>query len=971
MDSMLALVLSLMSLGSTTTADAPGFSVPKGFQTFQLADGSLAPDIHCLTLDPTGRVVVSGRGYVRLLLDDNADGKADRFLEFTGAPKDGAMGLLWDKDDLYCVGDGGLLVWRNANGKGRLSNPEMLFRCRTGSEHLAHAVRRGPDGYFYLLVGDQTGITKSQISADVRSPVRDPVGGCVLRFSPDFKTREIVADGLRNAYGMDFNLDGELFTYDSDNERCVSLPWYEGTRLLHLAPGSHHGWRNPTFGSTWRMPSHFLDTTPALLDLGRGSPTGVICYRGLRFPEKYHGCLFLLDWTFGRIYHAQLTKKGSSYSAKSEIFLQSVGDDGFAPVAAAVDRAGDLFVAIGGRGTRGAVYCIRYPGEGKPAGKVVEPVRSLEWKENAVKDATHEDWHTRRRALELIWRHRERVNDADLIPILRDNAGLEDRLLRQATARLFATLSEPSQKRLLSELTHTRQRRTLTLGQLYAGSKVDLSTFATDELDIEAVRLIQLSLGGLGSPSLKNTAFEGYTSRIKGATLPTATVTALRKALFKAKGVLFEEIARTLAMVEDDDSAVYDRLCDAIDEKSHPGKDVHTLIALSCLRADLTESRTEKIASALLSVDKKCQALGLQRDRNWPQRIAEIHRKLAGRDAKLDAVIVAHREFGRPEHVLFCRRSGFDRKKAGEIFLKRANGDGEYAWNAELITLIGELPASRALPALRPLWGEKGLDEAILRVLGREPEVVDRERFLTGLGSARVDTMSVALTALEKLPVDKTPAEAFALIKALKFLGAGKEEDKLRSRILTHLTSVTGEKLTNETAFTWLSKHHPKLAETIGDDGVDVAGWKKRLAKVAWDKGDVARGKIVFTKTSCATCHSGSAALGPDLQGITGRFSREDLMTAILQPSKDVSARYRTTQLVTAAGKVYQGIIVYEATDSVLMLTGPGESIRLANTQISERRLTTTSLMPTGLLDRVKDDEIADLFVYLKSLGGK
>ena len=64
------------------------------------------------------------------------------------------------------------------------------------------------------------------------SPIKDPVAGCMLRFPPDFKGCEIVADGFRNAYGFDFNSDGEWFTFDSDNERCVSLPWYEGHAAL-------------------------------------------------------------------------------------------------------------------------------------------------------------------------------------------------------------------------------------------------------------------------------------------------------------------------------------------------------------------------------------------------------------------------------------------------------------------------------------------------------------------------------------------------------------------------------------------------------------------------------------------------------------------------------------------------------------------------------------------------------------------
>src|SRR5205085_7782690 len=136
-------------------------------------------------------------------------------------------------------------------------------------------------------------------------------------------------------------------------------------------------------------------------------------------------------------------------------------------------------------------------------------------------------------------------------------------------------------------------------------------------------------------------------------------------------------------------------------------------------------------------------------------------------------------------------------------------------------------------------------------------------------------------------------------------------------------------------------------------------------------KGDAKKGQAVYTKASCASCHSGVAALGPDLRGAAGRFSRDDLFTAIVQPSKDVSARYRTTQLTTASGQVYQGIIVYEAVDSVLLQTGPATTVRLAHAQISERRLTATSLMPAGLLDRLSDGEISDLYMYLKSLGAR
>jgi putative heme-binding domain-containing protein len=101
---------------------------------------------------------------------------------------------------------------------------------------------------------------------------------------------------------------------------------------------------------------------------------------------------------------------------------------------------------------------------------------------------------------------------------------------------------------------------------------------------------------------------------------------------------------------------------------------------------------------------------------------------------------------------------------------------------------------------------------------------------------------------------------------------------------------------------------------------------------------------------------------------VAGRFSRDDLFTAILQPSKDVSPRYRTTQITTADGKTYQGLIIYQAVDSLILQTGPAAPIRITNRQIVDKRVTQTSLMPAGLIDKLTDREIADLYAYLKSL---
>src|SRR5262249_18296753 len=157
-------------------------------------------------------------------------------------------------------------------------------------------------------------ITKGH-ATEKTSPIKNPSGGAILRLKPDLSGGEIVADGFRNAYDFDFDANGELFSYDSDGERESALPWYLPTRLFHILPGGEQGWVTDSY----KRPDYFLDAAPVVASTGRGSPTGVICYRHTQFPEQYRGGLFLLDWTFGRVYAVPLVRKGGGYAPQQAV----------------------------------------------------------------------------------------------------------------------------------------------------------------------------------------------------------------------------------------------------------------------------------------------------------------------------------------------------------------------------------------------------------------------------------------------------------------------------------------------------------------------------------------------------------------------------------------------------------------------------------------------------------------------------
>src|SRR5438105_1038818 len=336
-----------------------GVSLAPGFRISVYAGPDLANDIYAMTLDAAGNVVVTSQGYIKKLHDNDADGRADTQTLF-GTTEKGGMGLCADGTDLYFSGDGGVFRFEDASQDGVADGPpERLFGIGAG-EHGGHAIRKGPDGWLYLIGGNDAGFGPQFISTP-RPPIRNIEAGALIRFSPQSGQTEPIAHGFRNPYDFDFNGFGDLFTYDSDVESDYFLPWYTPTRLYHIAYGGHHGWRLNGWRRSWNRPSYYLDTVDILSEIGRGSPTGVACYRHYQFPNRYRNGLFALDWTFGRIYFTPLLPSGSTYQASPELFMEPLGAQGMAPTDIVVTPDGALLVSIGGRKTRGAIYRIDYP----------------------------------------------------------------------------------------------------------------------------------------------------------------------------------------------------------------------------------------------------------------------------------------------------------------------------------------------------------------------------------------------------------------------------------------------------------------------------------------------------------------------------------------------------------------------------------------------------------------------------------
>ena len=361
----------------------PGFQVERLFTVPRETLGSWV----AIAFDHKGRIIASDQGDKGLCrITPPAPGSDQPTkVERLNVKITGAQGLLYAFDSLFVSVNGGpgsgFYRCRDTNGDDQFDEVVKLKEFRGGGEHGPHALRLSPDGKsIFVICGNHTlppfdpqetgkSGNSSRIPTnwgedhllprqwDANGHARGIMapGGWIARTDPEAKSWEVYSIGYRNPYDMDFNAEGELFAYDADMEWDIGSPWYRPTRVSHATSGSEFGWRS----GTGKWPASYVDSLPALVDIGPGSPVGVAFGYGTKFPAKYQRALYICDWTFGTMYAIHLEPDGSSYRGVKEEFLSrsplpltdvAVGPDGL------------LYFSTGGRGTQSELFRVRYAG---------------------------------------------------------------------------------------------------------------------------------------------------------------------------------------------------------------------------------------------------------------------------------------------------------------------------------------------------------------------------------------------------------------------------------------------------------------------------------------------------------------------------------------------------------------------------------------------------------------------------------
>ncbi len=164
----------------------------------------------------------------------------------------------------------------------------------------------------------------------------------------------------------------------------------------------------------------------------------------------------------------------------------------------------------------------------------------------------------------------------------------------------------------------------------------------------------------------------------------------------------------------------------------------------------------------------------------------------------------------------------------------------------------------------------------------------------------------------------------------------------------------------------------PLLAQSLEDDLKQLP--LAALAKSAKTEGDAARGAVVFFQQhmACVKCHAigneNQKGLGPDLTTLGKQVSDEALVEAVLHPSKTIRPGFEAVTINKADGQTISALLVKRSKEKIVVrdIARGGEEVTIAESDIEEFKLNSTSIMPAGQVNQLHSrQQFYDLIRYL------
>lgn len=134
---------------------------------------------------------------------------------------------------------------------------------------------------------------------------------------------------------------------------------------------------------------------------------------------------------------------------------------------------------------------------------------------------------------------------------------------------------------------------------------------------------------------------------------------------------------------------------------------------------------------------------------------------------------------------------------------------------------------------------------------------------------------------------------------------------------------------------------------------------------------DANNGKKMFQAVLCSECHTyagSGGSSGPELTQLANRFTKEDILKAIIEPSEVISDQYTTTDLHMNTGSVMSGKIMKEDDEFIHLAMSPFDysvQTKVRQEDVKKRSKSKISTMPPSLINALSEKELKDLMLFL------
>ena len=964
-------------------------TVPDGFKVTLFAGEPDVVQPIAFTFDDRGRMWVveclsypiwskdgKGKDRVVILEDTDGDGVHDKKTVFldNGA---NLSGIEFGFGGVWLCSSPNLLFVPILEGD-KAGKPEVKldgWNMIDTKHNIFNSLVWGPDGWLYGCNGIQA---KAWVGAPGTPKDKRTYIDCgVWRYHPTKKQFEAVAHGTTNPFGLDFDDHGELFITN-----CVI------DHLFHFVPGGHYqrmygqdanphayglmkscvDYKHWAGGDWTSSRGTGVGGKPEHSDAGGGhAHSGAAIYLADNFPKEYRNTLFTANIHGNRLNNDGLERTKSGMKGVRRPDFLFANDSWFRGICVKTGPEGGLYVSDWtdtgechnydkADTTNGRIYRVVY----KNANPLKTDISKLTDAELVKLQLSPNDW--------LVRKARRVLQE-------RAAAGkLEKETPDALRAILKGEKEVPKRLRALWALVATGSANLGDAAVLVATDDVSLRSWGFRcGLACDGPREAEAII-----PLLK--ALEGESSEFVLLNITAAIAQAGRTdaGVSRARGcakILAEKLtaksAPQLAL------AVWYRLADDLDRPLDDGQLVTTmcetrspLIWRSVVRLllsgpdDQMNREVSRLIELLSNVNQPLtfpsviSPPGLTRE-----TLAAMRESLAGRqNVKLPAnwseacKQILKQTTGEVTRDVEALSVLFGDKDAIAALLKRVT---DTSAKPEERRAAVELLAPRKLPdfakTLQALLSDADLRGAAIRTLASFPDA--------GTPAALIKAYP-KFTPEEKADTVQTLAARVGFAKEL--LDAIEKGTIPRADVPV-VTARQVLALNDKGVSERLEKVWGKITPVAKERAVLMKKWKDVLTEDTVKKADVANGRALFTK-NCASCHKmfgEGQAVGPELTG-SQRSNLEYVLENVLDPSAVVPNEYRMVNFVLADDRVVSGIVLRETKDAVTVRT-VNDTLTVPVADIVARKQTALSIMPEGLFDAMKPDEVRDLIAYLRA----